>query len=556
MKSLFKLRLCILTCILIFISCRKEKVQVQPKTEISSDLIAQIKAMGFNTNEIRRVQDGYVVEGDIFLPDKSLTQQTDSKKLLVAKSEQYRTNNLISISGTREITVSVTNLPPVYVAAADEAIARYNALGLRLTFKRVASGGQVDIINANLGWGILGQSAGFPDASGNPPSPIKLNAGYIGNSPDQAYMATIIAHEIGHTIGLRHTDYFNRAYSCGSGGNEGDAGVGAINIPGTPTAGDPDSWMLACVSTNVNRPFNTNDQIALRALYGGSLRYGGADAHPVPADYDGDGKADLSVKTDAGDWYIDYANNGFGNWDATYLQYGGVGAHPVPADYDGDGKADLSVKTDAGEWYIDYARNGFGSWDATYLQYGGDPVPADYDGDGKADLSVKTDAGEWYIDYARNGFGAWDVTLLQYGGAGAHPVPADYDGDGKADLSVKTDAGEWYIDYARNGFGSWDATLLQYGGAGAHPVPADYDGDGKADLSVKTDAGEWYIDYASNGFGGWDATLLQYGGADAHPVPADYDGDRKADLSVKTDAGRWNIDYARNGFGSWEVIYQ
>ncbi|WP_437340874.1 M57 family metalloprotease [Corallococcus exercitus] len=26
------------------------------------------------------------------------------------------------------------------------------------------------------------------------------------------------------------------AISCGSGGNEGDAGVGAIHIPGTPTA--------------------------------------------------------------------------------------------------------------------------------------------------------------------------------------------------------------------------------------------------------------------------------------------------------------------------------
>src|SRR4029450_7655207 len=43
--------------------------------------------------------------------------------------------------------------------------------------------------------------------------------------------------------------------------------------------------------------------------------YGGSDAHPVPADYDGDGRADVSVKVDDGRWLIDYAAGGFGNWN-------------------------------------------------------------------------------------------------------------------------------------------------------------------------------------------------------------------------------------------------
>jgi hypothetical protein len=95
-----------------------------------------------------------------------------------------------------------------------------------------------------------------------------------------------------------------------------------------------------------------------------------------------------------GRWLIDFAANGFGGWDKTFNQYGGSDAHPVPADYDGDGKADLSVKVDDGRWLIDFAANGFGGWDKTFNQYGGSdahPVPADYDGDGKADLSVKVD---------------------------------------------------------------------------------------------------------------------------------------------------------------------
>src|SRR5262245_55509532 len=62
---------------------------------------------------------------------------------------------------------------------------------------------------------------------------------------------------------------------------------------------------------------------------------------PVPADYDGDGRTDLSVKTLDGHWLIDFAANGFGHFDLDLAGYGGSDARPVPADYDGDGKADL-----------------------------------------------------------------------------------------------------------------------------------------------------------------------------------------------------------------------
>jgi hypothetical protein len=78
-----------------------------------------------------------------------------------------------------------------------------------------------------------------------------------------------MAHELGHCIGFRHTDYMNRSYSCGSGGNEGQTttGVGAVLIPGTPSGPDAKSWMLACIGSGVNRPFNSNDKVALAYLY-------------------------------------------------------------------------------------------------------------------------------------------------------------------------------------------------------------------------------------------------------------------------------------------------
>jgi hypothetical protein len=60
-----------------------------------------------------------------------------------------------------------------------------------------------------------------------------------------------------------------RSYSCGGrpvAEGEVTTGVGAVHIPGTPTGGDPNSWMLAC-SNGTNRPFNANDKIALAYLY-------------------------------------------------------------------------------------------------------------------------------------------------------------------------------------------------------------------------------------------------------------------------------------------------
>src|SRR6185503_7919462 len=103
----------------------------------------------------------------------------------------------------------------------------------------------------------------------------------------------------------------------------------------------------------------------------------------------------------------------FGTWDVIPCGYGDVTAVPVPADYDNDGRTDLSVKGNDGNWFVDYAVDGFGAWNVIFTGRGDNSsiaITGDYDHDGSLDLSAySTVTGYWYIDYASNGFLFWDT---------------------------------------------------------------------------------------------------------------------------------------------------
>jgi hypothetical protein len=274
MKFVVKLALSI-TCIFFFATSCKKEVKSE-KAEVPDEILAQIKAKGFSTDNVRKVDNGYLVEGDIVLTDENLKTESVTPTLVIAQEEQYRTTNLVR-GLPRVITVSVSGTlsgRAVWSNATDRMIARYNALGLQLTFQRVAAGGNVDIVGfdeAPSGGFITLGSAGFPTSSGNPFNQIKMNTNpsAYGVNPNEFYITSVLQHELGHCIGFRHTDYFNRALSCGgrkSNEEKPASGLGAILIPGTPSGFSAESFMLAC-SAGTDRSFNANDIVALNYLY-------------------------------------------------------------------------------------------------------------------------------------------------------------------------------------------------------------------------------------------------------------------------------------------------
>ena len=245
------------------------------------------------------------------------------------------------------------------------------------------------------------------------------------------------------------------------------------------------------------------------------------------SDYDGDGRADLTVFRPAtGTWYILNWLDGF-----TSMNFGISTDKTVPGDYDGDRKTDIAVYR-AGVWYLQRSEAGFAA--VPFGDVNDIPQPADYDGDGKTDLAVfRPSNGVWYFyNISLNRFSA-----IAFGQSGDKPVAADYDGDGKTDVAVfRPSNGTWYLQKTNTLIVfPMQFTSVRFGSSTDMPTPADYDGDGRADVAVYR-AGVWYMQKSSLGLSG-----VAFGNSTDVPVPADYDGDGKADVAVFRQ-GMWHLN--------------
>jgi Dual-action HEIGH metallo-peptidase len=214
-----------------------------------------------------RAEDILVAGGDVYAGrDAHVTLQASREMLETGggMAEHYRTTNLMC--GKTRICINPTasfNSYSQLSQGLDLAIVNYNALPLVFDFVRgPASGCNANItITTTSG---TGGSSGYPSGC-NPYGMINIGTGFQSYSLDAN--EHIITHEIGHAIGIRHTDFYS-PLSCGSAVPEGQAGVGAILIPGTPTGQVPGSIFNACFNpATTTGEFTTTDIAALNSLY-------------------------------------------------------------------------------------------------------------------------------------------------------------------------------------------------------------------------------------------------------------------------------------------------
>jgi hypothetical protein len=229
----------------------------------NEEIISNLVKAGYPTESIMVSDDQVYVDLDTHV---TLEASRELLQTGEGSQEQYRTTNLVG-SGVSKICLNPTSTFNSYTRLSqglDAAIANYNGLGLRIWFARGPTTGCTANITMQTTSGS-GGSAGFP-SGGLPYGTVNIGTGLNSYSVD--VNEHVITHEIGHTIGFRHTDYYNRAISCGSGGNEGASTVGAIHIAGTPTtAVVGGSIMNACFRSTETGEFTSSDVTALNALY-------------------------------------------------------------------------------------------------------------------------------------------------------------------------------------------------------------------------------------------------------------------------------------------------
>ena len=211
------------------------------------------------------IEDLVRVEGDLEFSVEDFERITADPSV---EPRQYRTNNLVSNNRTIRVigyTGGSNALTSTQRTALQWAVNNYNAVNIGLTFTlSFSTSTNADIVvyrqpNESGAGGV----AGFP-SGGRPYKWVQIFRGMDGYNTNTN--EHVITHEIGHCLGFRHTDYFSRQ-SCGQNSNEGDGGVGAVYIPGTPSGYDAGSVMLACFGSNEDGEFGYYDRVALEYLY-------------------------------------------------------------------------------------------------------------------------------------------------------------------------------------------------------------------------------------------------------------------------------------------------
>ena len=279
--------------------------------------------------------------------------------------------------------------------------------------------------------------------------------------PSGIDLPTVALHELGHGLGLAHSNVSSAVMYAYYGGPR--------------------------------RELTDDDVQGIQSIYGARFRWeslGGVIFSSV-VDNNADGRLEVFVRgTDGALWHIwqTAPNNGWSGWESLD---GGMGSR-VAVGNNADGRLEVFVRgTDGALWHIwqTAPNNGWSGWESLGGVIQGAPVVVS-NADGRLEVFARgTDSALWHIWQTgpNNGWSGW----ASLGGWIADPV-ATNNADGRIELFVTgADNGLWHIwqTAPNNGWSGW-ASL---GGQLTEGPTAGRNQDGRLEVFVKgTDAALWH----------------------------------------------------------------
>jgi hypothetical protein len=195
-----------------------------PANFSDDELLRDIAAMGFRVSDVKIAGPKFVVEGDIVL-DRLQLEARHRRNLslpeipsrngappvavpLRLQDQWLAKSGAASNTGTHVVDVSAIADQPTWVQAVRSAMAEWNAIpGAAIGWVEGSGSGAVHVIRGTCEGGSGTVACGDFPLNGSVGANLTINNGGSFPGLDASHKVFTMAHELGHTIGFRHTNW-------------------------------------------------------------------------------------------------------------------------------------------------------------------------------------------------------------------------------------------------------------------------------------------------------------------------------------------------------------